>query len=226
MESETQKRKSSQSIMAFAVIGLLLSFGSFFDLGWTLWIHFTRLPCRSEVLSRFFSLSSLAGVVFGLATFRMLMRKKIATLAMVFGAPSLLLTIFNFPSSFLLIDLQSGRETAAIQTLRTIYNNQAQFQAMKNCFGTLNDLANAGLIDDYHANGKAISGYRYGFSDVTTNTYCVYAYRVNPQCGGRDFIVCEDGEIRYVETATVRILKRGDGMPLVPHSDPVLGSTP
>ncbi len=221
MESEIQELKPRKSIRALAVIGLFLSLGSLFDLGWTLWTHFTQPPCRSDVLPRFFSLSSLIGVVLGLATFRKLTRKRLATLVMVFGIPALFFTVFNLPSSFLLVDSQGSRETAAIQTLRTIYNNQAQFQAMTNCFGTLKDLANAGLIDDYFANGTTISGYKYSFSDVTTDTYCVCAYRANPQCGDRDFIVCEDGEIRYVRTPTARILKRGEGMPLVPHNDPV-----
>ncbi len=60
----------------------------------------------------------------------------------------------------LLKNLETGRETAAIQTLRTVHNNQAQFSAMKGKFGTLADLKEAGLIDANYASGGAVSDSR------------------------------------------------------------------
>lgn len=101
-----------------------------------------------------------------------------------------------------------------------------QFQAMNARFGTLKELYAAGLIDARYANGQALSGYEYSSTDVTADTYCVRAYRTAPSCQTRDFIVCEDGEIRYTETPTAAILKRGEGKPLVALNESLPSPTP
>ncbi|MBL8189716.1 MAG: type II secretion system protein, partial [Acidobacteria bacterium] len=67
----------------------------------------------------------------------------------------------------LLKNLETGRETAAIQTLRTVHNNQAQFSAMKGKFGSLAELNQAGLIDSNFASGQAVSGYVYTSTEAT-----------------------------------------------------------
>lgn len=205
MESDVQDRKA---LKVLTVIALLLSLVSFVDLSWTLWRHFDNAPCRSDIPSRFFSLSSLAGVVLGLATFKRQGSRSLAVLAMVFGTPALFLTISNFRPMY---SLELGRETAAIQTLRSIHNNQAQFQAMKDRFGTLEELADLGLLEEAYKKGQPISGYIYSSANVTAETYCVRAYRFHQRCGSRDFIVCEDGDIRYAESPSIKVLNHGEG---------------
>jgi hypothetical protein len=64
----------------------------------------------------------------------------------------------------------------------------------------LEELAASGQIDTSHAIGSPISGYVYSASDITAKTYCVHADRANDKCGSRDFIVCEDGIIRFIES--------------------------
>lgn len=206
MESSVQGHKS---LKVLAAVALLLSLGSLFDLSWTLWRHFNDTPCGNRILSRFFSLSALVGFVVGLATFKRVVSRNLAILAMVFGMPALSLTISNFRPMY---SLELGRETAAIQTLRSIHNNQAQFQAMKDRFGTLEDLVSQGLLDEAYKKGQPISGYIYSSTNVTAETYCVRAYRFYPKCGSRDFIVCEDGDIRYAESTSIKVLNRGEGL--------------
>lgn len=225
-----------------AIVALLLSMKSLYDL--LLAIRGRRIEpiCGQGYKEGFFSLASFLG--FGLGYWALIKVTKawlnllaaqrsdaghryewIAVFAMSAAMPAMALTISSWPNLTITYDLQSGRETAAVQTLRTIHNNQAQFQVMRNRFGTLTDLANAGLIDDYYANGKTVSGYKYNSSDVTADTYCVRAYLANPKCGSRDFIICEDGDVRYVESPTITILKRGEGKPLLPPDPPAPSAT-
>ncbi|MGH9853529.1 MAG: DUF4190 domain-containing protein [Blastocatellia bacterium] len=111
-------------------------------------------------------------------------------------------------------NIKLGRETATINSLRTIHQNQAQFSALKARFATLKELAEAGLIDRAYANGTAISGYLYSSSDVSEDTYCVHANRVSAASGMRDFVVCEDGIIRFIESKTAGAVRRDEGTPL------------
>jgi hypothetical protein len=55
----------------------------------------------------------------------------------------------------------------------------------------------------------AANGYVYSSSDITAKTYCVHADRANEKCGSRDFIVCEDGVIRFIESENRGAAKGG-----------------
>ncbi len=221
-----------------AIIALILSLLSIWELIIDRWVRVSGPACDKDVKAAFFSLASLLGFSLGYWVFNKIPRNRvyslvrrdweaghvgelIAVLSMSLATPALVLTISStlamWPESY----RQHFRETDAIRTLRTIHSVQAQYQAMKDRFGTLKDLANAGLIESDYANGQSISDYGYSFSDVRADTYCARAYRVSPACGGLDFIVCEDGEIRFARTATTNILKRGEGMPLIPRTDPL-----
>lgn len=114
----------------------------------------------------------------------------------------------------LLKNLETGRETAAIQTLRTVHNNQAQFSAMKGKFGSMKDLSEAGLIDSNFAGTGAVSGYVYSSTEATPDQYCVQATRQGATTASRDFNVIEDGTIRYAETKTPSPIPHGEGTPL------------
>jgi type II secretory pathway pseudopilin PulG len=109
---------------------------------------------------------------------------------------------------------QYGRETAAIQTLRAIHNSEMNFESMNSRFATLEELAESSLINRNYAGGNAVSGYVYSSSGVSQETYCVHAVRAGDSVARRDFIVCEDGIIRFVESKTPGLLKRGEGAQL------------
>jgi prepilin-type N-terminal cleavage/methylation domain-containing protein len=115
----------------------------------------------------------------------------------------------------LLETLRTGRESAAIQTLRTIHNGQAQFQATKQRFATLKELNENNQIDLNYANGSPVSGYIYQSSpEVTQDKYCVQATRQAPSTASRDFNVIEDGAVRFVESKSPGPIPHGEGTPL------------
>jgi type II secretory pathway pseudopilin PulG len=106
---------------------------------------------------------------------------------------------------------QYGRETAAIQTLRAIHNSEMNFESMNSRFATLEELAESSLINRNYAGGNAVSGYVYSSSGVSQEAYCVHAVRAGDSVARRDFVVCEDGIIRFVESKTPGVVKRGEG---------------
>ena len=110
--------------------------------------------------------------------------------------------------------LKLGRETATLNSLRTIHNNEMQFRELNLRFATLEDLAESSLLDRTYVGGSAISGYVYSSSDVSEDTYCVRAIRTSGAVAHRDFIVCEDGIIHFVESKTPGVVKRGEGSAL------------
>jgi prepilin-type N-terminal cleavage/methylation domain-containing protein len=114
----------------------------------------------------------------------------------------------------LLENIKLGRQTATLNSLRTIHQNEAQFNAMRGKFGTLKELNEASLIDANYANGVAVSGYVYNSTEATPDQYCVQATRQSPSTAYRDFNVIEDGTIRYVEVKTPAPIPRGEGVPL------------
>ena len=119
----------------------------------------------------------------------------------------------------LLETLRTGRESAAIQTLRTVHNSQAQFQATKQRFATLKELNEANQIDSNYSNGTPVSGYIYTSSpEVTQDKYCVQATRQATTTASRDFNVIEDGTIRYVESKAPSPIPHGEGSPLADAS--------
>ncbi len=115
-------------------------------------------------------------------------------------------------------NLQQGREFGAIKTLQSVHENQAQFNAMKGRFGTLEELNQAGLLDSAYSNDQIVAGYRYSVSDLSNDTFCVHADRSSDSVAGKDFVICEEGVIRYVESKTKGTVKRGQGTLLQPTS--------
>lgn len=107
-----------------------------------------------------------------------------------------------------------SRQVGTLNSLRAIHNVEMQFNAMNSRFATLNELADAGLLDQPYANGSAISGYVYSSSGISEKTFCVHAVRTSAAAGSHDFVICEDGIIRYVESSTPGLVKRGEGAEL------------
>jgi hypothetical protein len=98
--------------------------------------------------------------------------------------------------------------------LRTIHNIEMNFEAMNSRFATLDELAKSSLIDRNYSGGNAVSGYVYSSSSVSQKTFCVHAVRTAPAVASRDFVVCEDGIIHFVESKTPGVVKRGEGAEL------------
>ncbi len=114
----------------------------------------------------------------------------------------------------LLENLKAGRETAAINSLRTIHQNESLYNTMKGRFGTLKELNEAALIDSNYSNGTPVSGYVYTATEATADQYCVQATRSTANTGYKDFNVTEDGTIRFNESKTPSPLPRGEGSPI------------
>ena len=110
--------------------------------------------------------------------------------------------------------LKLGRETATIESLKTIHQNQAHFSAMKGKFGTLQELNQAQLLDANYANGTAVSGYTYTSPEADANKYCVQATRQAATTSYKDFNVIEDGDIRYVESKAPSPVPHDGGTPM------------
>jgi prepilin-type N-terminal cleavage/methylation domain-containing protein len=110
--------------------------------------------------------------------------------------------------------LKLGRENAAIQTLRTIHNAQAQFNAMKGKFGSLKELSDAGLLGTNYTSGQAVSQYKYTSTVAESDKYCIQATREGTGSAYRDFNVIEDGTIRANTSKTVAPLAHSEGVPI------------
>lgn len=114
----------------------------------------------------------------------------------------------------LLENIKLGRQTATLNSLRTIHQNQAQYSAMRNRFASLKELNEAQLIDSNYASGIAVSGYVYNSTEATADQYCVQATRQAPSTAYNDYNVIEDGTIRYVESKSPSPIPRGEGTPM------------
>ena len=113
----------------------------------------------------------------------------------------------------LLDNIRLGRETATLESLRTIHNNQAHYSALKGKFGSLKELSDAGLVDANYGSGTAVSGYVYQSTEATPDQYCVQATRQSPSTAYKDFNIIEDGTIRFVESKSPSPIPHGEGTP-------------
>jgi len=111
-------------------------------------------------------------------------------------------------------NLKQGRETATIQALRKIHTSQAQYNAMKGKYATLQELSQAGLIDADYANGKAVGGYVYSSPEAAADKYCVQATRQTSSTASKDFNVIEDGTIRFIESKIPSLVPHDGGTPI------------
>jgi len=126
----------------------------------------------------------------------------------------LLIAVFAVALPLLLKGLQSGRESAAIRSLRIIHNSQALYQAKKGRFGTLEELTEEGLLDRNYV-GVPTSGYIYTSApEAIRDKYCAQATRQSPSFALRDFNIDQDGFIRYVESKTPSPIPCGKGVPI------------
>src|SRR5262249_5537574 len=223
---------ASRKQRSLPIVALLFSLIGLLELGWLWRENINASPCGRPLTEDYFSIPSLLGFTLSLIVIRKNnhealislaedvqaavwpVGKRLAILGLIASIPGLLLAIAGLRTCGVIID-HLGRESAALQTLRTIHNYQAQFIAINSRFATLEDLVASGMIEAEYASGRPISGYVYSSSDITAETYCAHADRANDKCGSRDFIVCEDGVIRFVESETRGAVRRGQGKPLM-----------
>src|SRR5262245_21108788 len=111
-------------------------------------------------------------------------------------------------------NIKLGRQTATIESLRTIHNQQAHYSALRGRFGTLKELGEAGSINPNYAGGSAVSGYIYTSPEATADKYCVQATRESAGTAFNDYNVIEDGTIRFVESQTPSAIPHGEGTPI------------
>jgi|SRR5262245_3692460 len=228
MQTDVPANKTPRGLpiaaLLFGLIGLL-------ELGWVWMGNIKASPCGKPLTEHYFSIPSLLGFMLGLTAIikngyesRVSLgedaraairtgRKRPAILGVIASAPGLLITIASLPSCSIYAT-NNCREIEPIQILRTIHNSQEQYFAARSRYATLEELAASGMIDTAQANGSPVYGYVYSSSDTTAETYCVHADRANDKCGSRDFIVCEDGIIRFIESETKGAVRRGEGKPL------------
>jgi hypothetical protein len=106
------------------------------------------------------------------------------------------------------------RASETLHSLITIRQVQAQFEAKNFRFATLEELAESKLLDQKYARSVVVSGYLYSSSDISEKTYCVHAVRTGAAVSNYDFVVCEDGIIRFAGSKTPGVVKRGEGVAL------------
>ncbi|HKX29030.1 MAG TPA: type II secretion system protein [Blastocatellia bacterium] len=126
----------------------------------------------------------------------------------------------------LLDNIKLGRETATMESLRTIHNSQANYHALKGQFGSLKDLTSANVLDTNYSNGNTVSGYVYNSTDPTADQYCVQATRQSANTASKDYNVIEDGTIRFVESGSPNPVPRGEGKPVGSGNNSPTGSAP
>ncbi len=124
-------------------------------------------------------------------------------------------------------NIKAGRETAAVGTLRTIHGAQATFSAQKGRFGTLKELAEAGVISKQYAEGKPVKEYIFtdGITEPDSSKFCVQATRKSDSSAWSDFNITEKGDIYYLRAATKNPLPAGEGQPLATSDNDNAGSS-
>jgi hypothetical protein len=105
----------------------------------------------------------------------------------------LIITAIGFPP--VLEGIKLGRDTAALNKLKELHKAEKLYHSKHNCYGTLLNLADDGLIDRkllqatfaYHFEAKA-----------SINTVCIYATRESSDSAYRDFSIDETGIVNLI----------------------------
>lgn len=91
---------------------------------------------------------------------------------------------------------REARATTAINALEAIHLAEGEFSSQNGRYGTLRELADAGLIAEGYAT-TPVSGYLYYDSRPSAEAYCVRAEPVRETRGAMYFSVNETGVVRY-----------------------------
>ena len=226
MQSDATADKPRRGL---AITAATLGLFNLLHVSWTAWDYLEAAPCGD---GQYFSIPSVLSLILGLTAWSKAKNgglgsineatsssrysgKRLAIFGIVASTPAVVLSITNWePWTSWHQHSKLGREVAAIKTLGTIHVIQEQYRVTNGRFATLEELAEAGLIDIEYAKGGPVAGYVYSSSDVSAGTHCVHADRANVRCSYKDFMVCEDGIIRYIEAKTKGTVRRGEGVPV------------
>jgi len=104
-----------------------------------------------------------------------------------------------------------ARESMARLALYTIRDQQEEFRKTTSHIATLNELAQNGLLDQSYANGMPEDGYTFSISDLSEKTYCIHADRAEDNSGYNDYLLCEDGLLRFSRSIVKGSVQRGKG---------------
>jgi len=107
--------------------------------------------------------------------------------------------------------LRFERDSGAIASLQEIYQAQNRFKAAHKKYATLQELAEAQLIQPRFLGEKGTQGYKYSDSNVSITTFCIHADRIKNGMGNKDFLITESGELHFIETRTKGTVLRGQG---------------
>ena len=88
-----------------------------------------------------------------------------------------------------------GNESAAVANLRTINTAEVTFLATEGRYGTIAELAAAGLLDNRFLGGT-VSVYRFLIA-VSEKEYTATATPISPNTGKFEFYTVKDGVVRY-----------------------------
>ena len=110
--------------------------------------------------------------------------------------------------------LKIGRESAAIETLKTIHKAEASFFAEKNRYGTLKELAAIEGLNVKVVNGRVSEAFIYTEAEISDKTFCIQATRANDSVAYQDFNITESGVIHYVEAKQPTMIPCGQGTPI------------
>jgi len=118
----------------------------------------------------------------------------------VFGIFTFILIVAAIAIPSLLRSRQAANEYSAIATLRMLHTAEATFQNSTQRYATLEELIDAGLVDQRF--GAAVAGYR--FSIVPEDQeYTIVATRISENNGRWEFVIQSDGIVRYSASETL-----------------------
>jgi type II secretory pathway pseudopilin PulG len=107
---------------------------------------------------------------------------------------------------------RDARATAAINALEAIHQAEIRFNSQNGRYGTLRELADAGLIRESYAT-TPVGGYLYYDSRPSTEAYCIRAEPEHKTRGVMYFSVTETGVVRYMQ-GEINPALCGEGTPV------------
>lgn len=87
--------------------------------------------------------------------------------------------------------------------LLNVGSAQEQYQLSTGRYGTLDELAKAGLLESHLAGDRQTLLYHYWISDLSPTTFCAHADRKDPGSGNTDFSISENGALHGKRSETI-----------------------
>jgi hypothetical protein len=120
-------------------------------------------------------------------------------------------SIYSLASLQLPLRLRHENDVRAVNSLEGIYRVQQSHKAQKNTYATLQELVEEELILPSYLGKNGNQEYQFSASEITADTFCIHADRIESASGNRDYHLTETGEIRFIETRLKGTVPRGKG---------------